>query len=354
LHQPSGDAADQADVRGKDPELAFWEGNVRTANVLNGAITAINGVYFLATRSTGDNRGLLLLMTAMSAAGQAWAVVSGAQRRLLDSPRRDFAFGVWASLGIAFVVVGSILDGGLESPLLWLFPLGTVFCALVHPPRLVIVQGLGTVAGYFLVALADDGFDRMPATVLLEMAYLAVVAALSAEGAAARWRYHRSLAELTERDPLTGLANHRVFFERLQLELDAAARKEETVSVVLVDLDRFKQINDRHGHLVGDAALRAVADALRFAARAPDVVARVGGEEFAIVLRGTDGGGALTFAERTRQSIESIVDPVQLTVSMGVSCSYGAASTAEELYDAADRAMYRAKGAGRNRVFCAV
>jgi diguanylate cyclase (GGDEF)-like protein len=334
----------------RDPERAFWEGNARTANVLTAAVTAIDAVYFLATWSTGAHRPVLLAITLLALAGQASSVLSGTEARMLASPNRDLFFGVWAFLGLAVVVLAALLDGGVESPLVWLFPLGTMFCALLHPPRLVLAQGAGAVAGYVAIAVADDGFDRRPASVALQLAYLVVVTVLAAQGAAARWAYHRSQAELSERDALTGLANHRVFHERLQTELDAAARTGELVAVVLVDLDLFKDVNDRHGHLVGDAALRSVARALERAARSADVVARVGGEEFAVVLRGTDGQGAVTFAERARQCVEAIADPVSLTVSIGVSCSTGAAVTAEALFDAADKAMYRAKRAGRNRV----
>ena len=294
-------------------------------------------------------------MTAIAIAAQAYAVLSGAQRRLLDSPRRDLVFGVWAFLGIGFVVVGSILDGGLESPLLWLFPLGTVFCALVHPPQLVDRPGhrdrprlpRRRRAGRRLRPQAGDGAApaRLPRRRRRPQRR-------RAPPPGGRTTARRPSSPIAIRSPVSSTTASST--SACSSSSTPPARNDETVSVVLVDLDRFKEVNDRHGHLVGDAALRAVANTLRLTARGADVVARVGGEEFAVVLRGTDGGGALAFAERTRREHRVLVDPVPITVSIGVSCSYGGDSTADELFDAADRAMYRAKGAGRNRVSCAV
>src|SRR5262249_797283 len=116
--------------------------------------------------------------------------------------------------------------------------------------------------------------------------------------------YQRHLMEAALRDPLTGLFNRRQFDERLSAELSAARRHGNTLSLLMIDVDHFKVINDTHGHLAGDAALKMVAQSLLEASRREDVVARFGGEEFVVLARGTDLGGAQRFAERLRRKVE--------------------------------------------------
>jgi diguanylate cyclase (GGDEF)-like protein len=159
-------------------------------------------------------------------------------------------------------------------------------------------------------------------------------------------------------DSLTGLANRRSLEESLRSELARAARFSDTVSVVLADLDDFKQVNDRYGHVAGDEVLKAFADALRATVRESDVAGRWGGEEFALVLPGTDAAGGARLAERARVAIESA--PVEMPDGerCSVTASFGVASYPEnrevgEILVAADTALYAAKGAGKNRVIVA-
>jgi diguanylate cyclase (GGDEF)-like protein len=338
-------------------DLAFWSANARVGNVLNGVVIVVDGAYFGLTWSTGAHRPLLLAITALAAVGFVGAIAGGGHDRLVRSKHRDLGFQLWAVIGIAFVVFAAALDGGLDSPLLWLFPLGTMFCALVHPRRLVIGQSIGTLTGFLVLVVIDDGFGTRPAASALQAGYIVTVGLLAAWGAEARWAYHRAQVELTdwvaglaEHDGLTGLYNHRAFHEHLRAELATAAGEVRPVSVVLVDLDRFKEINDEHGHLVGDATLREVAGALAGVTREHDVVARVGGEEFGFVLRGMGTDAAAVFAERVRRAVAAITHPVAITVSAGVASFPTDGVDPETLYASADRALYEAKHAGRNRV----
>jgi len=166
----------------------------------------------------------------------------------------------------------------------------------------------------------------------------------------ARRRYERELERLATTDPLTGLANHRTFHERLRAEVARARRHNRRLSLALLDLDHFKDVNDRHGHQSGDGALREVARRLAGVAREGELVARVGGEEFAWLLPDCDAQGALAAAERARLAVRST--PVQpagtLTISVGV-CDLEHAAGATELYGRADEALYLAKRAGRDR-----
>jgi diguanylate cyclase (GGDEF)-like protein len=151
-------------------------------------------------------------------------------------------------------------------------------------------------------------------------------------------------------DGLTQLANRRAFDGSLDRELGRAARTDGRLSVVLLDIDNFKLLNDNHGHVVGDTVLRQVADALAQCGREYDTIARYGGEEFAAVLPGCSSGLALQVAERLRAAVEHAASEVQVTASAGVATyPYDGIDTAG-LLSAADRALYASKRAGRNQV----
>jgi two-component system cell cycle response regulator len=161
---------------------------------------------------------------------------------------------------------------------------------------------------------------------------------------------------LTVRDPLTGLYNRRHLQERLWAEVAFARRHGTPLSLLLVDVDHFKQINDGHGHAAGDAVLRALAKDLTTLTREEDVLARYGGEEFALVARGIDKKATLLLAERIRSSVEAQRLPIEggnlsCTVSIGVAyCDSGEEVSAQQMFEAADRALYACKDGGRNRV----
>ncbi len=154
-------------------------------------------------------------------------------------------------------------------------------------------------------------------------------------------------------DELTQLHNRRFFNRELHKEAERARRAAAPFSLLMIDVDHFKNYNDRYGHLAGDEALRGVADILRGNVRLVDHVARFGGEEFAIILPGADPEEAKTVAERQRFAVAThSFCSRQLTISIG-SATYPLDATDEwELVTAADRALYRAKALGRNRVCC--
>jgi len=183
------------------------------------------------------------------------------------------------------------------------------------------------------------------------------VARLLASAAALALRT-AELRELAVTDPHTGAYNRRCLLPRLREEMQRGLRTGEHVSVVLFDLDHFKRVNDRWGHAVGDAVLRAVADCVRLQVRAMDVLVRRGGEEFVLLLPRTDAREARDVAERVRGHLAR--EPlearpgvtVRQTISMGVA-TWDGTESAEALEERADLAMYEAKRMGRDRVVSA-
>lgn len=169
----------------------------------------------------------------------------------------------------------------------------------------------------------------------------------------------RRLAESALYEPLTGLLGRRPFTARLSAEIASSRRHRRPLTLLMVDVDHFKQVNDTYGHAAGDAALQVVAQALRQTTRAEDVLARYGGEEFVILARDTAPGAGRLLAERVRAGVEHARccyegHEIRVTVSVGLSSVGGGAVAAERpehaLLEAADAALLRAKSEGRNRV----
>jgi two-component system cell cycle response regulator len=169
-------------------------------------------------------------------------------------------------------------------------------------------------------------------------------------------RLAQRLHEMSTLDGLTRQLNHRAIYERLTEELERSRRYKYPLSVILCDLDHFKEVNDSHGHLAGDAVLREGADALRRCLRGTDLLGRYGGEEFLAVLPQVDLEAACAAAERLRQGLEGVPVPLQSGARVGITGSFGVASrdelpaqaTGDLLVSLADRRLYEAKAAGRN------
>ena len=167
----------------------------------------------------------------------------------------------------------------------------------------------------------------------------------------------RDLYEAAVRDRLTGLYNRGYFDDRIAAECAFVKRHQTSMAVLLIDLDHFKQVNDTHGHPVGDAVLRAAAAKISESLRAEDLAARYGGEEFVVLARGTDSGGAQVLGQRLRTRIAlaetmTPAGPVKVTASIGIAVMRKdlVYRNAGELIAAADAALYEAKNGGRNQV----
>lgn len=169
-------------------------------------------------------------------------------------------------------------------------------------------------------------------------------------------RLHKEMKKLAETDGLTGLNNRRQFYAEAQQALEQCKKSNKAISLMILDLDFFKVINDTYGHTVGDWALRKVAETLHMVCRKDDVVGRLGGEEFGILLPGCNQEMSLQLAENCRKAIASINTiecghKFEITASLGVAECVEGEYLFDTLFTQSDTALYRSKSEGRNRVF---
>jgi len=241
-------------------------------------------------------------------------------------------FYLWIGF-YAFYFLSPVRAMGIGCFILANYAAALAWLRIAHPPPalqsnddihlFVVIAGTLIVAGWFIILL--------------------------------RRRVRRLIAQLTDAartDPLTDLLNRRGFAHQLELEFDRATRTDRPFSVLLADCDRFKLINDRLGHDGGDRALRRISTALQLSARRIDTLARIGGEEFAILLPATSEHDAYLAAELLREEIAAAIPPADgptVTMSFGVASFPAHARTADALLRAADEALYAAKALGRNQ-----
>ena len=273
--------------------------------------------------------------------------------RVVRHPCGRLFFDLWEAAGLGVVLVVAVLDGGVTSPYLHFLYVLLAHAALAYPPAGMVVAGGVAVAGYFLVAWA--GAADVPAHALvsgtLTLVMTTAICAFASHNHVLAYRrtatYARRVAALAELDGLTGCLNNRAFHERLA-ELAPTASADRPVSLVVLDVDRFKDINDRHGHPAGDAVLEGIGAVLRATSRTGDAAGRLGGDEFALLLPHTPAEEAYAVAQRVRGEISRGAVEHAATVSVGVAtCRAGGDGSG--LLAAADRALYAAKRAGRDR-----
>lgn len=273
-------------------------------------------------------------------------------RRLRTSrhPERVSATAILITLGL--LGGGVAISGGPRSPALpWLVLPAAMVAARFRPQ--VVVAGIALTVFLILVVtlgVHPDATISNPVPVIATLALLAGVVSIVWALQAAEL-HHRDEAIL---DPLTGLLNRHALVPRF-VELSHQARlSQQPICLLLCDVDSFKDINDRYGHDRGDAVLRDIAYELRKRLRSFELVYRLGGEEFLVVLPGVSQLEGQEIAERLRAAVES-ANPtgISVTLSVGLATCSGERIAYESLFKSADRALYEAKGAGRNRVVSA-
>jgi diguanylate cyclase (GGDEF)-like protein len=295
----------------------------------------LSGVSLLADLTPDRHRAVALVLSAVSVGFAAG--VFALRRRM--TPRwfaTVFVPGATLQLSLGVALSGDPYNAGAV-----LYVAIASFSAYFLPHRVAAAQ-IAFAALAYAVVLAP----LAPPAVALDRWMFTFGVAVTAAVVLAGLRDR--LVALTRTDPLTGLANRLAFAERLEVELARAAREARTAAVVVVDLDRFKAVNDRGGHGAGDAALRAVAALLAGALRRHDVAARVGGDEFAVLLTGGDGSAARAFAARVLGTAAG--DPALPGLSLGAAVFPTDAPDGPGLVRAADAALYAAKHAGRGRL----
>jgi diguanylate cyclase (GGDEF)-like protein len=168
---------------------------------------------------------------------------------------------------------------------------------------------------------------------------------------------NRELSEINTRDELTGLYNRRFYDQKIQAEFRRSRRNLSHLSLLIIDIDHFKKVNDNYGHLAGDHCLKAVSNTIKTAVqRSADIACRYGGEEFCIILPETDQQGSVLFAEELRKNIEQLLiqheeQKIPLTISCGIAVyQQQKNATPESIFTLADQALYQAKKQGRNQV----
>ncbi len=213
--------------------------------------------------------------------------------------------------------------------------------ALVCVPMVVEGETIGALNVYR--SGEEAGFNAQEARVIERFCAMAALAFNSA-------RQRERLRTLARTDSLTGILNRRAYFERISEELARGKRTDTPVSVVLLDIDHFKPVNDEHGHAEGDRVLQAIAGKLQTTVRTDETVARYGGEEFALIAARADSGQAVELAERVRAAIAEVeVRGRSVSASAGVATWPADGDSADHLLEAADAALYAAKRAGRDR-----
>jgi diguanylate cyclase (GGDEF)-like protein/putative nucleotidyltransferase with HDIG domain len=253
--------------------------------------------------------------------------------------------------GSTLITAVAYFSGAAPSPLvffyLWVFLYASYF--LTKRETALQVAYVGICYGALLVARPP--VSGIPTWWIVGMGTLLVAAILIIVMRARVERLIAQLYDAARTDPLTKLSNRRGFREMLDLELERARRGKANMTVLLADLDHFKDVNDRSGHHVGDAALQRIARLLTEGKRRVDMAARVGGEEFALILPDTAADGAYALAEGLRCAVreEFAQDSVALTISIGLATYPQHGETAASLLRAADEALYGAKDSGRNR-----
>jgi diguanylate cyclase (GGDEF)-like protein len=291
--------------------------------------------------------------TGWIVAGVNWLLAVAGAAFLLR--RRRVSFNVMLAgsyLALAQIALAQWLAGGLDAPYWELYLLPALHVSAIHPPRRIVVF-LAVLIGVAATPLAYEGWEASLAAALLLGALLCIGSSVITFKLMGELRAHRadSLRQedhanrLARLDALTGVGNRRAFDEAIGAHIAAARRSGEPLSVLLADVDAFKQINDEHGHVNGDSCLRQVARTIQSSVRAGDACFRWGGDEFAVLLPNADAASAGELCERIQLAVTSSCrgpDGGSLTVSCGHTELRDGMGT-HELIEAADLAMLTLK-----------
>lgn len=303
-----------------------------------GGAACLSGVWI--TQSSDQSRLVQGVVSAL-------VIGIGILVAMVQPPRRWFLeISVVWSVALLSVLIGFSDPLGM-APFFYLWPV--VYAAYFCSTRLVVLSYATMVTTLIPALVLNDAVELKLDTFVGTTATVGLMAALVAGMTKQEKRLRGELAKAAETDPLTGLLNRRSFDPRFESRLIEARAQRRPLSLVMLDLDHFKLLNDEYGHMVGDDALRRVAEILVEVSRDQDLVSRFGGEEFAVALPGADLAAASRYAERVADAMtEPLASGATISVSAGISTFVGTES-ADLLLQRADQALYAAKAGGRCR-----
>ena len=318
---------------GLDPaELRFRTDSV-PAGVWVTFIVCMAGFAYVVGWHHRHNTQIALLVGVAAVGGGL--VMALPWERIVRSRYRELVFGAWSALDLALIVALAAYDGGGDSVFAALIVIPIVFAGVSYPRHMVLGVSAAAVASYIGLALITNtsgGFTLMFA------ATLACTAVMSLWQARNHERRREQLALASRTDPLTGSLNRRGFQLAAAAMIASVSRLNHPASLVLIDLDHFKQFNDSHGHAAGDELLCWTVERIRSSLRPTDSVARMGGDEFALLLAGADRPAAQAAVRRIREDLAARVQ-----TSCGLAAAPADGTDIDALYRAADAALYDSK-----------
>ncbi|MEQ8834454.1 MAG: GGDEF domain-containing protein [Miltoncostaeaceae bacterium] len=326
----------------RGPQIADWSGATRALAGFYGAGALMALLIVLLPHDPSLDQARILLQGGICAA-VAVGVAMGPRPGVV-------AQNLLVAGGTVLITLGIDAQGATHTGFAYTYVLAMLYAAVFFRPwaaGLHVAFAAACFGALLILKPTESGVtDWLILTITLATAGAVISRIHSvADGVSA------ALAEAARTDPLTGAANRRAYHEGLADELGRTRRTGEPLALLLCDIDHFKTINDTHGHDEGDEVLKAVVGALGEQRRTGDLVARLGGEEFALVLPRTDLGGGIAAAERARRAVHDAVSAhgLDVTMSVGLAIHPDAGTDAESLLRAADRALYSAKDLGRDR-----
>ena len=330
------------------------QGFTRTIAELEWLLLVLVLLYFVMPTTIIMDRWSVVLAMAI----YATFVMSFRYSKLFTRETQwKLAIETWA---ITFFITWCVYQtGGIDSPLINLYLLVIIFSALTLGKMVTLLEfGLITVVYFYLAQSKMDlesysvlDFSEMTMTFApyLLVAYLTSLLAADLKNA------REGLEELSDTDELTGLKNRRAFNNALDVEIKKAIRYKRPFTVMMLDADDLKAVNDKFGHAVGDKLIVTMAQVVQESLRNTDVLARFGGDEFVAILTETPEDRGIEVAERVRSSVENTSFSfegarVSSTISIGVSCFSNGSQTADEIMAQADKKLYESKHKGKNSV----
>ncbi len=312
------------------------------------------GLYYVfRTWDSGPNRAWIALLGVFVIA-QALAVWFS-RRSFVTATQRGRLFIGWNITAYVVIATASALDGGIGSPIALIWVLPTIYLLMGFSRAAIlfcgsIAIGLYLVVAWFTRGSLDFAAFTMQVVVLVDAVFMVLLGAVAREERegvlTAVWN---QLSVLATVDSLTGCINQQAFTHISATEVTRAVRYQHEISMLALDVDHFKSVNDEHGHLMGDDVLRQLGAAIRASVRGTDIVARVGGDELLVLCPETDERAAIELAERLRSLARQLPVPVKVTLSVGICTLRPKTPDPQQLREYADRALYEAKRQGRDR-----